>query len=156
MEILALVLFLFILVVLILVMVVIGRLRLSKISNKSYLLSLDFSKERYELNDKLSSGLKSIKMELKNQKPSELTRLHNKLRESKLNDSSLNIFASDTQQIIFEMEDSSDTEFSDNTSNTDTFSNLSHHTPVPITMRIGSQKRSEREAMRREINLMLE
>lgn len=121
-------------------MVVIGRLRLSKISNKSYLLSLDFSKDRHELNDKLRAGLKSIKM--RGQKPSELTRLHNKMRNSNINDSNLNIFAPDTQQIIFEMGEDEDTsdEYSDTTSNTVTFS---ESFPIPITMRIGSDKRKE-------------
>lgn len=121
-------------------MVVIGRLRLSKISSKSYLLSLDLSKNRHELNDKLRAGLKSIKMG--SQKPSELTRLHNKLRDSNINDSDLNIFASDTQQIIFEMGEDEDTsdDYSDTTSNTITFS---ESFPIPITMRIGSEKRKE-------------
>lgn len=142
MEVVPLVFFLFLIVVLILVLVVIGRLRLSKISNKSYLLSLDFSKDRYELNDKLRAGLKSIK--IGSQKPSELTRLHNKMRDSNINDSNLNIFAPDTQQIIFEMGDDENTSdeysYSDNTSNTVTFS---ESFPIPITMRIGSEKRKE-------------
>ena len=140
MEIIAVAILLFSLLFFIIIMVVIGQLKLSKITNKSPLLAFEFSRERYEISDKLKSGLKSIKFELMNQKQSELTKIHTKLRDSELNDSNLNIFAPDTQQIMFEMADYTSDEFhSDITSNTDTFSEFETN-PIPITMRISADK----------------
>ncbi len=143
-------------VLLVLLLVVIGRLRLSKIVNhKSPLLGLqfsrdrlEFSRERLELNDRLKAGLRSIKFELLlNQKQSELARMHDKLRATNLNDSNLEIFPLDTQDIMFEM--SSDESMTgiheyrmsgEVSSNTDTFLEMENNNPIPITTRISIKR----------------
>jgi len=133
-------------------MVAIGRLRLSKINNqRSPLLGLEFGRERFELNDKLKAGLRSIRFELKhNQKQSELTRMHDKLRGTNLNNPSLEIFPLDTQDIIFQMSsDESEQSFScdygyrfsgEVSSNTDTFLEMENNNPIPITTRISIKR----------------
>lgn len=123
------------------IMGLIGRLRLSKITHTSPLLGLEFERERFDLNDKLSSKLKSFKFELMNQKQSELTKMHDKLRNTNLNDSNLAIFPSDTQNIMFEMSDeTSDDCMSDDVSlSTDTFE-MENANPIPITMRLSIKR----------------
>ena len=76
-------------------------------------------------------------------KSSELTKIHNKLRKTNLNDSQLNIFPGDLQNIVFEISDTDyEDEFADNSSNTDTFLDTDEASmPIPITLRVASLKR---------------
>lgn len=130
------------------IMIIAGRLKLSQInhkSSKSPLLELEFGRKRFEIDDKLRSGFKSIRLDYFCQnKTSDLTKIHNKLRESNLNDSQLNIFPGDLQNIVFEMSDETDyeDEMEDVSSNTDTFLDTDDAVmPVPITLRVASLKK---------------
>ena len=124
--------------VLILILVLIGRSRLANIPRKSYALPY-YGKERIELNDRLRTGLRSLRFELINGKQSELTKLHNKLKTNDLiTDSSLNIFASDKQKIMFEMSDESDDydEIYDNGSIEIGSGDTAERIPIPITLNL--------------------
>ena len=123
--------------ILILILVLIGRSRLANIPRKTYALPY-YGKERIELNDRLRTGLRSLRFELINGKQSELTKLHNKLKTNDITDSSLNIFASDKQKIMFEMSDESDEydEIYDNGSIEIGSGDTVERIPIPITLNL--------------------
>ena len=147
MEIVTIILVILLAILLTVIMLIAGYLRLSKINDKSSrfpLLELEFGRKRFEIDEKIRSGFKSIRLDYFNQnKSSELTKIHNKLRKTNLNDSQLNIFPGDLQNIVFEMSDTDyEDEFADNSSNTDTFLDTDEASmPIPITLRVASLKR---------------